>query len=324
MKKFGRKLFLSCAALAACATTLVSTTFAWYTSNTEVTATSVSGASDALAASSDIYIKGAASYSGREASTFGAYGSSATTKATVTTPILTPVYYNSTDKTLKKMGNNATVDAAISNSDVLEFTYRFMSGSTAETPVYFKTLEITNTESSLPTLTPIKADSDDGVSNTGITNKNAYGIDFLKAVKMSVTCTVYDVDADTAAETKTSATGNSVYGLDAYATLGTTTNVSVSDTANAHTYYAAVTGKTLTKPTSNYTEGEEITISAGSVALFTIPAGNVVEVTFMFYLDGWDNYCYDVCRQQGLNVEMSFTTSSDASGITLPYSVTIA
>ena len=43
MRKLGLKLGLSCAALAACATTLVSTTFAWYTSNDTVKATGITG-----------------------------------------------------------------------------------------------------------------------------------------------------------------------------------------------------------------------------------------------------------------------------------------
>jgi len=43
--KLRNKLILSCAALAAVATTAVSTTFAWYTSNDEVTASNISGAS---------------------------------------------------------------------------------------------------------------------------------------------------------------------------------------------------------------------------------------------------------------------------------------
>ena len=43
MRKLGLKLGLSCAALAACATTLVSTTFAWYTSNDTVKAEKITG-----------------------------------------------------------------------------------------------------------------------------------------------------------------------------------------------------------------------------------------------------------------------------------------
>ena len=50
MKALKRKLFLSVASLAVCAATLVSTTFAWYTSNSEVSA---SGLNAASAASTD-------------------------------------------------------------------------------------------------------------------------------------------------------------------------------------------------------------------------------------------------------------------------------
>ena len=44
--KLRNKLILSCAALAAVATTAVSTTYAWYTSNTEVSATGLTAKTD--------------------------------------------------------------------------------------------------------------------------------------------------------------------------------------------------------------------------------------------------------------------------------------
>ena len=52
MKKLTRKLFLSICTLAICAVTLVSTTFAWYTTNTEVSASNINGASAATGTSS--------------------------------------------------------------------------------------------------------------------------------------------------------------------------------------------------------------------------------------------------------------------------------
>ena len=45
--KLRNKLILSCAALAAVATTAVSTTFAWYTANTEVTAGTLTAETEA-------------------------------------------------------------------------------------------------------------------------------------------------------------------------------------------------------------------------------------------------------------------------------------
>ena len=47
--KLNKKLIMSCAALAACATTLVSSTYAWYTTNTEVTLDTVTGSTAAAA-----------------------------------------------------------------------------------------------------------------------------------------------------------------------------------------------------------------------------------------------------------------------------------
>ena len=44
MKKLTRKLFLSIAALAVCAATLVSTTFAWYVSNSTANVKGLTGA----------------------------------------------------------------------------------------------------------------------------------------------------------------------------------------------------------------------------------------------------------------------------------------
>ena len=181
MKKFGRKLFLSCAALAACATTLVSTTFAWYTSNTEVSAGSLSALSSSTVDTSSFYIAAATAYNGKNVSEVSAYGPSATPTPVAgfkkdaenkdtTNPNTTfePVYYNLTDGTYKQLSGATTAQgststdktvptySAESNANILEFVYRFRitnpGTGVKDVPVYFKTFTVENTVTgNLPT-----------------------------------------------------------------------------------------------------------------------------------------------------------------------------
>ena len=48
---------------------------------------------------------------------------------------------------------------------------------------------------------------------------------------------------------------------------------------------------------------------ASALTFLTIPATGSVEVVFTFWLDGWDEYCFDCMRQQGFNCSMNFSSS---------------
>ena len=78
--KLRRKLLSAGFALGATALTLTTSTFAWYTSNTEVTAKQVTGKTSAEADTDSIYIAAATSYDTDTyaVATMGTYGKEAT------------------------------------------------------------------------------------------------------------------------------------------------------------------------------------------------------------------------------------------------------
>lgn len=310
MKALKRKLFLSVASLAVCAATLVSTTFAWYTSNTEVESTAVTGATNNQADTSSIYIAAAQTYDeDKSVLTVGTYTSQATPVLVGSSVTLEPVYYNTLDKTYKKIntveGSEVTYGAE-NKSDILEYVLRFRTATPGEaTPVYVSNFNISNTTADLPKSVALAYGG-----NTGIDAAGDYAIDLLKAIKMNVTVTDM-TDANTLGDESTT----TVYDV---ASFSTKASVNCT-TPNAVGYYNTVTGNSIVLPEENYDAGTAITSkdSGGTAkALFTIPTSGYIEVRFVFYLDGWDDACYDVCRAQTMSIGMSFTTSQEEGAIT--------
>ena len=317
MKKFGRKLFLSCAALAACATTLVSTTFAWYTSNTEVKATDISATSSNSVDASSIYIANPTGYTSNFPTAVGTYGSFVDPIAVSTTQ-LEPVYYNTTDKTYKKLKEVASDKTTITydtevKGDVLEY-YIFIStlnAASSATAIYLSSFTFENTigAGALPTLPAGNVES-----GTGIKQAGDFGVDIRKAIKMNYTATQIATSATTL---PTESTTVNVCDLGKLGTYKDDVNIATTG-ANAVGYYNKMTGNNIAAPVTGYSAGSDVTtVAAGSgSAIATIEQGSYgVMLHFVFYLDGWDEYCYDVCRKQGIKVAMTFTTSDSASTI---------
>lgn len=335
MKKFGRKLFLSCAALAACATTLVSTTFAWYTSNTEVALGAQSAASQTNADGDDILVSRALTYdtsgakltTGRAAATWSEYSNNGTPVLTDSVT-LKPVYYNVTDKTYKTLdsvedpesGANATVtysDDSLS-ANVLEFRLRFKSQKTItsaaeKVSIYVSGITLTNTRKSAD---DSKVPADVHGEGTGISKPGDYNVDILKAIKLNVSSAAVTKTGDTysTGEFGTVAT----YGFESFG--ADDTNVGI---ANAIGYYNkalrnATGDKPIAAPATNYNVGTETTkleqaSSNNAVKICEIGTTGYTEVIFVFYLDGWDNYCYNACRKQGISVALTFSSSANTS-----------
>lgn len=323
--KLKSKLIMSGVALAACAATLTSTTYAWYTSNTSVDVSNVSALTETAATGDQLYVAAAQTYSETGVATgFSTYSASATPKNIATTSTLKPVYFNTSDKTYKPLtgesGTGAEEDPYVatygdeSSANVLEYVLRFRTTTThdEEMPIYVSGITVTNTETYANAAQTALAYG----GNTGIDALGAYNIDLLKAMKMDVySIAVTNENGATAAGGAVARSGYSsvaTYGLESFATNDNTN----CDTPNAVGYYNAVTGAHLVTPTSNYNAGTEVKTgtagSTGAVSLFSIPGtSDYVEVRFVFYLDGWDSACYDVCRNQGFKVELSFSTASN-------------
>lgn len=333
MKKFGRKLFLSCVALAACATTLVSTTFAWYTSNTEVTLGAQNALSQTNADGDDILVSRALTYAagsetGRAGDAWSEYSNNGTPVATDTVT-LKPVYYNIVDKTYKTMESvenpesgdvaNITYSDDSLSANVLEFRLRFKSQKTIATDaqkvsIYVSGITLTNTRQSVDAS---KVPADVYGEGTGVTGAGDYNVDILKAIKLNVSSAAVTKTGD---DYSTGTFGNvATYGFESFG-VGDT-NIGI---ANAIGYYnkalrAATGDKPIAVPSeTNYNVGTETTklvtaSSSNAVKICEIGTSGYTEVIFVFYLDGWDNYCYNACRKQGISVALTFSSSANTS-----------
>ena len=338
--KLKGKLIMSAAALAACAATLTSTTYAWYTTNTEATIGQVSGATSTSTESSQLYVANATSYDidstsekvGSKATAFSGYTASATPKNVATSTTIEPVYSDLGSHTYKKLSGEdkdtnsdtyTTTYADEIQGDIFEYVLRFKTNSAhdADMPVYLKTLEVDNTVKSSDEIKmyPNVSGAENGIASDNTNTQ--YFIDLLKALKMDVyvgAVSTKEGDEGTSNLFRQDYQKMTTYSFESYSKLA---DVNMTNTPNALNYLNNSITQHHTLPTSNYNVGNELTKTkpsngdASPLTLFSIPAdSDYVEVRFVFYLDGWDSACYDVCRKQGFTASMEFTTiSKDAT-----------
>lgn len=316
MRKLGLKLGLSCAALAACATTLVSTTFAWYTSNDSVKATGITGKTstqdDTLLLISKTGVKGS----------WGAKVEVDTAGVT-----LEPVAYDTTaDAYYEWDGSNNEVDTeavaakggdgALSGS-VISFPLYFKSGSTQNLDVQIETFVLTNTSAAA---LPTKSVLAEGTGSTEAT----YKIDMFRATNF-VTIIGNTTEVATGSPAAPSSTTRTCYSLDALASANDSFVASGTTASNAHTYYNNVKSLTGTdaiptdKTSSETTEVDIATFATAGFSIGTTGAGgastgldNILKMQVEIYLDGWDIACFDACRNQSFTLEMSFKAANAA------------
>lgn len=312
MKKLGLKLGLSCAALAACATTLVSTTFAWYTSNDTVEASGLvanteTGGSDSLQISSD--------------------GTSWGTKVDLSTVINTDA-----KKTLKPVERTANASgvgtfklqngegttnpvsstAATSTTGVIQFNLYFRNVASSSSNVYLKTASYSNTTATLPTT---KLIADLTASYTTAAN-TAYTVDLMRVLDVEIeveTATVGESDPVVLAKAGDFSFGKvNAYNME---------SESYSDTLSAQTdwdalnYYNAVKGLTsdnaatrdesIVDPSASL---ESIAGTANGLFAATTPT-TIVKTTWTIYEDGWDKACYDAVKGQTFSLDLTFCTA---------------
>lgn len=308
--KLKGKLIMSAAALAACAATLTSTTYAWYTANTEVSISQISGATANVSDVSSLLVSSCTNYG--EVPAWTTYTGSATNITYTSTSItLNPVAYTATEGTLKPFdkAEGATLTlGAESKSNFLEFVLRFKSN--ADTKVYLSNFSIAD-----PAVALQQAEVYGATSESGITAQGVYGAELTKAMKMYVetgTVALQDNAIPNAFVTKRDGSGTpNVYSLATKATIKDT-NIGEGK-ANAVAYYNEVLGTTLAVP-DGYNLGSSFEdVGNGTKELFTIGESGYQEVRFVFYLDGWDSYCFNAMRGQTFKVNMQFSTVQKGS-----------
>lgn len=271
--KLRKKLLLSLAALAACATTFVSTTFAWYTTNTKVEANNVTGASaDSGAASIFISGDGSKWYQKVDATSTG------DDKFTVSSTTLSPV-------TLKDGEWIDQLGTTVGAPTYVEFTLHFKTAKLADgsAPVNLAidTIKIENTTGTVKTV-------------DNLLDGSTYSEDLLDALAMQiVSTTVADIDQNGFSLTPGTGCVSHIT-EDKYVEEST-------PASGAHEYCNAIAPGSVTV-TSTTTAA-----LASNTLIAKLPAnGDATTVTFRIFLDGADTDCFDACKGQSFKLNIGF------------------
>jgi hypothetical protein len=323
MRKLGLKLGLSCAALAACATTLVSTTFAWYTSNESVKATGINGNTST---EDDTLLL--ISKTGK----VGSWGASVDydfSKDIVLTPV---AYNNGKYLTWDAKENKESATEAVAAQDgknggaYLAFSMYFKSGSanSLNVTVDGTATSVANTKAGA---LPAKSVLAKGTGST----KDTYTIDMLRATNFVTSVgasTEIGVEstADQAPFNDKVTPTRTAYSLDSYAETDSFTT-SGTEKSNAHTYYNNV--KSLKAGAGAIDDTKVSSEAEGTLKVFendfvgkaigetgagaTGTSDNCLRVDVVVYVDGWDIACFDAVRSQGIKITLGFKGSNATS-----------
>ena len=307
--KLKGKLIMSAAALAACAATLTSTTYAWYTTNTEVSANGISGAT-ASSGDTSIFISKDHDEWGQTVTI-----TSSDTNGNFSAAKLIPLQ-NSTAgagfSSMKKLEDSVTAAA----NDVLTFSlYVKTAVTTLESPIDLYLSKFIVTATSVT-----EADNllnGKTVTDAGATSLGTYGINTTTSASVT-SVKKYGVDATRALSMTTKAVyagGTEFNGLYDLANCGRkydSTGAAQGEDVDALKYYNSVMGTTLAIP-NGYNTNLTTFDSTKSYKIGEVDqTGNeYTTITFTIYLDGWDAYCFDACKGANFTIDLSFTTVSE-------------
>ena len=313
MKNLTRKLFLSICTLAICAVTLVSTTFAWYTTNTEV---SVDG------------VKGTASTSG-DASIYVSWNGTDWAQSIDLTEIISGAKgeqyktgHSLVPLQLKADGlYNLAGTKDASKESVVTFTLYFKTAKTDKNiPLYIQNIDLVNPNSLTPVDNLLYLSSDKMMQanpenpeeqiqvnkpNVGVNRQvSTYAVDIVKALGMTtVECNATDL---------TPITGGKALNIDLENLASPKADIEVTN-ANAVNYYNEVMKASISETgTVGLTQIKEDAGQRSQIA--TLPQnGDAEAVTFTIFINGWDEYCYDAIKGQTFNFDIQFTTVNTTS-----------
>lgn len=328
--KLKSKLIMSGVALAACAATLTSTTYAWYTTNTQVDATGITGSTASTGDANVLISTDNSNWSQtadlaplmRQYYTNNTYQTESDTKTD---------YYKGANSSMVPV--QATVasgaisykyldtDAQFSDNSVLTFTLYVKTTATGgenTIPLYVKSIGLTNTFNSVTAADNLLKGKGSLVANGGVNpNNSTYSSDITKALWMSYTSTTVATD-----KTKIFDLQNCDSSPLADSNL---TN------PNALTYLNAVQSTKYQKGKTKDLESDvalatEVALGAaagtGYIKVAELdPDGEATTLTFTVFLNGWDEYCFDVCKGQTFDLTLAFTTDTTVIDTTAKYIV---
>lgn len=301
MKKFGFKIALSCAALAASAATLATTTFAWYTSNAKVSATNITaGTSDTGASTLQISTQLTQNYGSAidfaKADYKGAQNNNNLDDTSINT-LLVPVQYGNDGNGTFTEANQGTAlangqksifysqgaaiaqaQAGVANNtgvadsgSVLNFSLFFKNpGATAAAPLYLNKFSITNTSTTLRA-TQVAAPSRAGIPDSFTANN--YTVDLLRALKIAVWSTTYN---DGAADPQ-STDAKQVWGVNGYSANTDSIGTGAIGTSgwDAHQYLNDARGFTVGATGENEAIADEEKITGTSYKELKAGTGSI-------------------------------------------------
>ena len=260
----------------------------------------------------------------------GLYTSSGTEPNITYSQVPTTASYDSDTTYYKANGttrNEDTVNysqAAATNVYSYVLRFRTAAANIEGQKVYLSKFDLTNAATKEVSQQNALADDNTlgtdaaAASKVGIASAGSYNVDLLHALKMTVFITNLASDGSYPESPTTTST---TYDLDGYADVTKDANirkVNSKNDANAVGYYNEVLGTNIVRPNNyltatgvkNLADNAEAAAADQTLSnLFTISNSGYVEVRFVFWLDGWDDYCYDVCRKQGFSVAMNFSTN---------------
>lgn len=284
MKKLTRKLFLSVAALAVCATTLVSTTFAWYVSNSEASVDKITGSTAGTDVSGNLLVAkdkdGApdafTQHLSLDVTLAAAEALNPVTKATAEDAENSIAVGDWVDKD----GNKVTTGTAM--------TFSFWIMSTKDQTVNVSYLA-TNTTAA-DALKTQRAYTSTGAP---VSQGADFTIDAVNALRMQV------VTTEATPVTKTLAFDATHQG-EATAADAFTANT----TGDANTYYYQLLG--TTPYGCNETTGASVAAPTDTWETLSLVADTAVKLTFTVWLEGTDADCFDSCISQTFDFQFNF------------------
>lgn len=330
--KLRKKLLLSCAALAACATTMVSTTYAWFVSNSEASVSGMSGATlDGSAAGNFLVANGKAD----TALADRAYSSQITiATANITKTKLSPAskatadgygktsdsskqagktYYTKADDTYTVFAGQSFVDGTTyyeavtrgqwvdkygaplaSQSPYIEFTFWVLS--TGSETSFNLEYDVVNTTTTAKTQTSYNSNGMPG----GIGEGDSFEVNAVNAMRMEILKQV-----ETTSEGVTSL-GNietvQTVQLDAASASSTSQTLTFADDdGDANKYYHDLLNETPYGCTAN---GSPLatTTGAASLSAISITKNQHTLLTFRIWLEGTDAGCFDSTLNQSFSL----------------------
>lgn len=282
MKKLTRKLFLSVAALAVCAATLVSTTFAWYVSNSTAGVSGAKGSTAAAGSEGNLLVAQAKdNANGTEAGAFMQNITLVDGNVVKPTNGLIPVTTTDVTAFTDKDGQPVTQ----TNGAYIEFKIWVLS--TKETSV---TMEVTiaNTTEDLTTKQTCY-----NPTGAPVAQGETFKVDAVKALRVAV--------SQDDAEYK-------IYNADVIGKEYATPEglISSGTDVDAQEYYKALIGsypaggKTVADPTTTQAEFQTVTVTANTASL----------LTFRVWLEGTDSWCFDSCSAQDFSFDFAFSVNA--------------